>query len=801
MITKFSSIQNLAVFKNFVWDNTVVADGAARELKDINIIYGRNYSGKTTLSRIVRAIETGRLSDKYENPAFSVSVKDGTNITQNDLSSHSKIIRVFNEDFVRDNLRFIVNPDEDVQSFAILGNDNATIEAEISALQATLGHNESGNETGLYLSHKASKALYAQKQSYYNSAKKVLDDQLNSKATDKDSGIKYQFGRFGDQNYTRPKLDKEIADVQKPSYKVASDSEYEEMELLIKEQLKDKIIQTDNLNVSVSSINETANEILSRTVSLSGKIQQLIEDAVVATWVNQGRAIHKSKLHRCAFCDNALTDQRWKELESHFDEEMERLLLNLDKLISSINHAKAALREYKLIDFSKFYSKFQSKSQKISVLFELTVDQQINSLDDLVLALEARKSDPTHALPNTPAKDLIPRLTRILEIQEGLRVSSNNYSTSLKTDQENAKDNLRLKEVYDFIGAIKFTTATSTIISLKKAADDEMTAINKIQNDIGATLELIADKKRQLNDEEKGALKVNTYLNDFFGHNFLSLRAVDKIGIQGQPKSVRFEIIRDGKKAHHLSEGECSLIAFCYFMAKLEDVETKNSKPIVWIDDPISSLDGNHIFFIYSLINTEIVAKSVAEQLFISTHNLDFLKYLKRLPGAEITNENKTKYRFLVIQRHNNTSSITLMPKFLRDYVTEFNFLFAQIHKCASITIVDDENHNVFYNFGNNARKFLEVFLYYKYPDGGSQTDKIKKFFGGDALPAILTDRINNEYSHLHGVLERGELPIEVPEMNSTARLILERIRLFDNDQYESLLRSIGALPPPNAIT
>ncbi|NHN34968.1 AAA family ATPase [Paenibacillus sp. S3N08] len=38
---------------------------------------------------------------------------------------------------------------------------------------------------------------------------------------------------------------------------------------------------------------------------------------------------------------------------------------------------------------------------------------------------------------------------------------------------------------------------------------------------------------------------------------------------------MRFEIVRNGKRAYHLSEGECSLISFCYFIAKLDDIEPK----------------------------------------------------------------------------------------------------------------------------------------------------------------------------------------------------------------------------------
>ena len=240
-------------------------------------------------------------------------------------------------------------------------------------------------------------------------------------------------------------------------------------------------------------------------------------------------------------------------------------------------------------------------------------------------------------------------------------------------------------------------------------------------------------------------------------------------------------------------------------MAKLDDIETKGNQPIIWIDDPISSLDANHIFFVYSLINAEIVTPEKYEdggeekerdrfkQLFISTHNLDFLKYLKRLPGAM----NKNKSQFLIITRTNQTSNIKLMPRYLKDYVTEFNFLFHQIYKCAHAQIESDENHDCYYNFGNNARKFLEAFLYYKYPNAVEKDDKLTRFFGDDALAASLTDRINNEFSHLAGVFERSVLPIDVPEMKTTANFILRKIKEKDPDQYAALLQSIGVTEEP----
>ena len=204
MITKFKSIVNLAVFQNFVWDTTIRDDGNNVVLfKPINIFYGRNYSGKTTLSRIIRALETGNISDKYENPQFEVSIQDIADTTQNNLTAHGKKIRVFNEDFVKDNLRFIVNSDESITPFAIIGG-NAIIEEEIKKLKEDLGQEEDTeqdkNASGFYLELKNASATANTALQAYQTDNKNLNDQLSFKATNNPNGIKYKSEKFGDQN-------------------------------------------------------------------------------------------------------------------------------------------------------------------------------------------------------------------------------------------------------------------------------------------------------------------------------------------------------------------------------------------------------------------------------------------------------------------------------------------------------------------------------------------------------------------------------------------------------------------------
>ncbi len=111
-------IPNVGSFKNFVWNNSIRDSGNnIAKFKKLNIIYGRNYSGKTTLSRIFRSLQAGILPDKYENPAFTVSTDSGT-ITQTQIPTANHHIRVYNGDFIDDHLGFLRDSEGKITPFA-----------------------------------------------------------------------------------------------------------------------------------------------------------------------------------------------------------------------------------------------------------------------------------------------------------------------------------------------------------------------------------------------------------------------------------------------------------------------------------------------------------------------------------------------------------------------------------------------------------------------------------------------------------------------------------------------------------
>lgn len=231
-------------------------------------------------------------------------------------------------------------------------------------------------------------------------------------------------------------------------------------------------------------------------------------------------------------------------------------------------------------------------------------------------------------------------------------------------------------------------------------------------------------------------------------------------------------------------------------MAKLKDTTSCDKDLIIYIDDPISSLDNNHIFFVYSLIEQLLAKPKKYAQLFISTHNLDFLKYLKRItiPKEKIEGSKKQKEdcgHFLIQRNNNGKSSLVIMPDYLQKSVTEFNYLFNQVYQCGRQDETDEINSELFYSFGNNLRKFLEAYLFFKYPYHANLEEKIRKFLNNDS-DAILINRIINEFSHLEEIFDRSCLPIDIPEMRNIAAIILERIKEVDSEQYDSLVKSIG---------
>lgn len=797
MINKISKIKNIAVFDDFDWAKSVRDKGNnVSEFKKLNIIYGRNYSGKTTLSRIIRSLETGNISENYNNPEFEVIFNEKGIANHTKKTEHALNIRVFNEDFVKENLKFISDDSQSISPFAVLGENNSKIEEKILALELELG--SQSESSGVLGSLKTANQKYLSTTTELERKESHLDSRLKDKANKPSTGIKHN-KYFGDANYNINKLNSDIKTVSLESYLDIDSEAISAHHSLLKEELKPEVTLPKKIDTSIDSLLEKAKFLTEKKIPLSDRLQELLNDTTLENWVRQGKLIHEGKKDHCGFCGNPISKSLWQKLDNHFNQESEALRVDIQQLISTLNIEQKNVEKHTLTKPSELYSVFSKDLETVESLFSTAKLEYKTALESVAAQLYSRSLNIFKPLNFTEVKNPKELILKAQDDLEEIIKKSNEFSSILGTKQQESRRALRLHEVFTFLIDIDYQSALDEIQKLGQEQQFDLAQKNLLLDQANTLKNNILILQAQLKDESKGAEKVNEYLNKFFEHQGLQLTSIEESSPESY-KSIRFEVSRKGAKAFHLSEGECSLIAFCYFMAKLSDYETKGKQPIIWIDDPICSLDSNHIFFVYSLIHAEIMSPEIRiengeeknipkhSQLFISTHNLEFLKYLKRLPGA---NSNKTS-EYFTINRTNNISQIRIMPDYLKNYVTEFNYLFSEIYKCSQLEHIDDGNYTTFYNFGNNARKFFEIYLYYKYPDRGMSDETIEKFFG-DNIPAILTNRINNEYSHLAGVFERGATPVEIPEMKISAKLIIERIKENDPHQYQALLKSIGA--------
>ncbi|WP_063583625.1 AAA family ATPase [Achromobacter ruhlandii] len=796
-------ITNFGSFSGLNWKKSLRDSGNnVQDFKRLNILYGRNYSGKTTLSRIFRALETGRMPSNYVGSTFTVHGDKG-DVTQASIASHGYDVRVYNRDFVSENLSFLVNQaiDGEIKTFAIVGEKNKEIEDKIAAIQAKLGSLES--KAGLRHDLDTKKKERDRTKNNHKSAFDALEGKLRSHANDK---IK-QNRTYGPAVYNIESIKKDIIAVKKAGFTALTTEEQAAKVNLLKQEALPDITDTVSISLKIESISKVAEELLSRSIKPTQAIQELLNESALQAWVKQGIPLHKDKRDTCAFCRQNLPHDIWQVLDSHFSKESSDLESSIDSCQASVTSEIQAISGFLTLIGDKFYAEervsFEASKKKLNECLKIYKQD----LEALKAALDKRKNTLFQPVVMPLSKHDSVAIQKCADDINDLIIKSNGRTNSLEKDKDSAREALRLTDVATFIGDITYDTEQTRIAGLKTDADTASTAYTDAEAEI---VKLEADATRlqgQQKDERKGAERVNSLLNHFFGHDGIKLEATD----DAEKNTLKFEITRDGKSAYNLSEGECSLIAFCYFIAKLEEPDSKGKELIIYIDDPISSLDGNHIFFMFSLIES-LIAKPFKNadgsngyrysQLFISTHNLDFLKYLKRLstPKKKVpAGEGKTKSaddnEHFMVERNGPISNIILMPSYLKDYITEFNYLFHQIYKCRNQDAAQG-THEPFYGFGNNLRKFLEAFLFFKFPyhdDKSDAFERIKKFFGDEDATAIaLVNRLNNEFSHLESIPDRGFKPVEIPEIAKVANFVLDKIYASDPHQYNALLKSIG---------
>ncbi|MDD5551523.1 MAG: AAA family ATPase, partial [Candidatus Omnitrophica bacterium] len=488
MFTKIIKIDKYAVFNNFDWNATVRdKENNVVEFKNINIIYGRNYSGKTTISRIFRSLEKGELNEKYPNATFELEHTGADRMCHLDVANCSYAIRVYNRDYIGENLRLLTDEDGTIKPFAILGESNVAIENEIAEKEKILGSET--EETGLKFELKNKTDAYVIKKSEKDSAESALDNKLRIKAN---QSIKTN-PIYNDVNYTITKIKADIERIVRNKIQLLEQDEVESRKKLLKEESKDNISPISKFNASFISLYEKAEQLLAMEIKPTKSIQELLNNHLLQEWVRDGIEHHKNKRTKCAFCGAVLPEDLWDKLDAHFSKESEILRQNIKSLIVAINEEKEATKNITSIKEEDFYSTYQTKLKSQNKILGKEIKKYLDILDSLIADVEDRIKNIFQTKKIVLLTDNSSSINECIDEINKLIDKHNEKSTSLIDDQRKAREELRLNEVGTFIRDIDHASEQNKI---SKLADEEAAKLK----DKGETADKIKELEKKITE-------------------------------------------------------------------------------------------------------------------------------------------------------------------------------------------------------------------------------------------------------------------------------------------------------------
>ena len=674
MIKRIEFITQFGIFRDFRWNDNLP------EFAKLNLIYGWNYSGKTTLSRIFQALEHKKLSTEYSAARFQLLTEDGSQVSSADLSA-SPAVRVFNRDYVEANF----SGDYSAPSIFIVGEENIALRKRLEQLTKRRSR------------VKRIARDFSEKQ-------KAITNELDKLGTDKARDIRHL---LGDPRFERPKLNQRIEEVRhNPAiYIVADDDVSARLSTLKSGDQFHSVSPVSGTLPDFVLLAREVNELLNQTAS-RWAIERLKQNREVESWVRQGLLLHKDA-STCEFCGGALTTARLEELRGHFSEEYENLVKEIeDKMrhINTISLNPVVPDEMRILpEFRQSFSQITSKLYDWIQWATTLRDQLIDALKQKQVAIERQRKWEGDLGRAAQGQQLIETLNQIIE-------QHNRAISTIDKAKEEAKT--ALERHY---AARHFQESG---IAQKEADIRRISGRLERTKEILRHIELQIQKiEHRIKESSVGATKLNDLLRHLLPGNNIKVVSVG---------DDQFQFHRDGRIATHLSDGEKTAVTFAYFLTSLEAKGATFSDTIVFVDDPVSSLDSNHIYAAYALIVERL---ENSQQLFVSTHNAELFnllksKWLDERNGGRNKKDTRAYHVWRSVSPIGTPQAELLdLPPLLRQFKSEYEFIFSQLYKFAKTTA--PSFHEAF-TAPNLLRKFLEAYLGFRKPSVRSWSKKLE---------------------------------------------------------------------------
>jgi wobble nucleotide-excising tRNase len=482
MVKKITRIKNFGIFSDFKWRDDIP------EFSTYNLIYGWNYSGKTTLSRIFQSFELQRMHPDFSIALFEVQTDDNQKYTNADLSAF-KQIRVFNSDFIKANLKWHIE-DNEIDPIFILGEENIKLQNQLDK----------------------AKSLLEQQISETN---KITQEIINAEG--KIKKLLSQKAGFIKENlqwpdYEKRNLERTIAEMgeKHAAFSLVPD----ELRKYIADDRASNIFDT----ISVPSLpvleflslcNETK-AILNQKI-VAKVIPEVEADPRLSIWIKEGKDLHKN-LDKCQFCGNKIGSDLLQKYENHFSKEYDNLMGCIASLENKISRHKEAVNGFPNIlpDKARFYQEFQTIYSAHVEALQIAIGAYSSQIEKLSFSLKRKQEKPFSSIPFLVDMPDIPSIKANYKSIQEIAGSHNIKSTEFDNVKKKARKALETHYAAGFIKEVDYYAVHNALRDLYLHQGESQQKSLEFEKTIG-------EIEPQISDFAKGVEKINEVLFRFFG--------------------------------------------------------------------------------------------------------------------------------------------------------------------------------------------------------------------------------------------------------------------------------------------
>lgn len=573
--------------------------------KKVNLIYGLNGTGKSTLSNFLHQ----NSDEKYKN--CSIEGLD---------ESHE--ILVYNQKFISENF---FEP-ENLKGIFTLSKENKDAETnianalkEISALkieeQAKTKELEI-EKTIINQKENTAKDSIWKIKTDYSGGDRVLEFCLDGYKGSKDSLYNQIIGL----NKPTSKPSKNIDDLKSDLQSISGDNA----------QKFSTLPQVTFLSQSVENESLFNDQIVGNENS---SVSRLIKELGNSDWVKTGLLFlletQTQENSTCPFCqEKTISNELIESIKNYFDVAYEKDVNSLKSFLEEYSESIQQIPSKTIFEANPKFENYRKD-------FEIKYNAFIRVVENNKKLIEDKIKTPSVSISLNNSTDSLLELNDVINKINLLIAEHNNNIDQKETVKRNIKKTFWEIMRWDYDNKISSIIAEK--LTSKSKIDSLVLSLKEIATKITTQNEIITEQQKLTINIEEAVANIKSGLVDLGITDFEIKKHSENLY-----KIVRGE--NEDKVFRSLSEGEKMIISFLYFIelcrGKKEATDTGKKKIIV-IDDPISSLSHIYVFNIGRLIKNEFFGKKENkkdtvtgekgvewtykyEQVFILTHSLYF---------------------------------------------------------------------------------------------------------------------------------------------------------------------------------